>query len=570
LTLRHDPRTRLHVELPCSERFLAVPPRDVCGANASAAKARAALAVASIGLVSIGFAPVARADEPPSAPPAAPPPPAAAPSASSASDDTPPVAPAAVAASPAAAPPVASPAAVPAPSTLPPAPSAAPTSGRFEFGSYGRVIAGTDARGGPGRDADIVWYGSRLDEDNYAELEFRREDHWSTTDVDSTIVMTIATQSPIFHYNAKFEADFAVRNLYLETRNVGTQGMSAWAGSRMVRGDDLYLLNLWPLDNLNLLGAGAGYRTKAGSGALLAVGATQPDSPFFRQDVVRPAPLGQFGSSMAPLLDRQKFIGAAKLVYNHRLDEGEGPGPGIKAVLYGEGHAMSEGRFEPEPGAEDELLPSDGGFVVGGQFTAYTGERDGFVHVFARYASGLAAYGQFGTPGQLALDETTQGARELLFAAGGNIEVDLFGMMLAAYVRSFRDASEGLNFEDVDEAAVVARPTLFLGELFGVSLEGAFELAQRGAIAAPVDDPLGIPEGPKMGTVTRIGIMPYISPAGRGNFKRPQLRLIYDAAFRSDVARSFYPVDHPGFLRSVEHFVGLGAEWWFNSTSYGF
>jgi maltoporin len=141
---------------------------------------------------------------------------------------------------------------------------------------------------------------------------------------------------------------------------------------------------------------------------------------------------------------------------------------------------------------------------------------------------------------------------------------------MGAYVRSFRDASEGLNFEDVDEGIVVARPTFFIGEIAGVSLEGAFEMAQRGVITANPEDPSAAPEGPFVASLWRVGLMPFISPAGRGNFSRPHIRAIYNVAFRDESAKLLYPVDDGFRNRSVEHFIGLGAEWWFNSSSYGF
>ena len=67
-----------------------------------------------------------------------------------------------------------------------------------------------------------------------------------------------------------------------------------------------------------------------------------------------------------------------------------------------------------------------------------------------------------------------------------------------------------------------------------------------------------------------IGIIPFISPAGRGNFSRPHIRLLYNLSVRDDTARLLYPEDHPLREREIEHFIGLGAEWWFNSSSYGF
>ena len=59
------------------------------------------------------------------------------------------------------------------------------------------------------------------------------------------------------------------------------------------------------------------------------------------------------------------------------------------------------------------------------------------------------------------------------------------------------------------------------------------------------------------------------SPAGRGDYSRPQFRLIYCVTFRNAGAKSLYPVDDVYSIRDVEHFLGVGAEWWFNSSSYG-
>ena len=67
----------------------------------------------------------------------------------------------------------------------------------------------------------------------------------------------------------------------------------------------------------------------------------------------------------------------------------------------------------------------------------------------------------------------------------------------------------------------------------------------------------------------RFGIIPYLSPSGAGVFKRPVLRLIWAVTQRNDDARSLYASDDPFARRKVEQFFGIGAEWWFNSSSYG-
>jgi maltoporin len=69
--------------------------------------------------------------------------------------------------------------------------------------------------------------------------------------------------------------------------------------------------------------------------------------------------------------------------------------------------------------------------------------------------------------------------------------------------------------------------------------------------------------------VWRFGVIPFLSPAGRGDYSRPQFRLIYVLAARNDDARALYPKDDAFSIRTLEHFLGFGVEWWFNSTSYG-
>ena len=82
--------------------------------------------------------------------------------------------------------------------------------------------------------------------------------------------------------------------------------------------------------------------------------------------------------------------------------------------------------------------------------------------------------------------------------------------------------------------------------------------------------PLAPAEGPALASYFRVGIIPFITPAGRGNFTRPHIRAMYNIGFRNSVANLLYPEDHPYRERDIEHFIGLGAEWWFNSYSYGF
>ena len=126
---------------------------------------------------------------------------------------------------------------------------------------------------------------------------------------------------------------------------------------------------------------------------------------------------------------------------------------------------------------------------------------------------------------------------------------------------SFAYSPGETSTQKYDEGAIVARPSIFLGEHFGVSVEGSYQ-QRRIAIAQPGSN------DPMSASVTKLGFIPYFSPSGKGSFKRPQIRLLYVASFRNSGARGLYPVEDVFAQRKVEHFAGIGAEWWFNSSSY--
>jgi maltoporin len=437
----------------------------------------------------------------------------------------------------------------------------------FTFGSYGRIIAATDGHGGPGRDADIVSRGSRLDEANYAELELRRDDYWKKTGASTRLVATLGIANPIFHYNGDFNVKMAVRNLYIEERGLGADGLSFWVGSRMYRGDDIYLLDFWPLDDQNTVGGGVRFDGKQGTSFALHGGLGQPMNDFYLQTVKRPMPLNQEGVASVDILNRQRFIGTAKLQHVQKLGA---DGAGIKGVLYGEIHELPSGQRQTDPQVY-ETVPSEHGWVAGLQLGAFSGNRDTHVNLFLRYARGLAAYGPFDNPAPLSTDKTTAGAHELRVALGGNWEYGPVGVMLGGYVRSFRDASVGLDYNDVDEGIVAARPHVFFTEWLGLAVEGSFQAQKRGVLLPPTapDGSAQVPNGPLTAHVYRVGVMPFLSPAGRGDYSRPQIRVIWSMAVRDDAAKALYPQDDPFSMRSIEYFFGLGAEWWFNSSSYG-
>lgn len=441
----------------------------------------------------------------------------------------------------------------PPPPTASEAPLPAPT-GKFEFGSYGRVRFASDGRGGTGRQANVVSHGNRLDEESYAELELRREDTY-TPHVKTRVVATLALFPPFFHFSGNPQQQIAIRNLYAQA---SYDDLTLWAGSRMYRGDDIYLLDWWPLDNQNTLGGGAGIKVGPDTTLAAHVGMQRLDNAYQYQQIPVVAPFG-FGSINVTNLDRPRTVETFKATHLFRKP---GEKSGFKAILYGEAHEIAAGVFHDTTTNLDKGLPSDTGFLVGTELAYFTGERDTFVQLYARHARGLAAYDPLASPLTFANDRTTAGSNETLLAVGGNWEKDAFGVLFAGYLRFFRDGSPSpTSTQKYDEGIVVVRPQAYIGEHWGVAVEGSYQQRRLGILDPSTD-------APYTASAVRGGIIPYFSPSGRGSYKRPQLRLIYAFTARDAGARGLYPQQDVFAQRKVEHFIGLGAEWWFNSSSY--
>jgi maltoporin len=427
------------------------------------------------------------------------------------------------------------------------------------------VNVASDARGGTGRPADIVAFGSRLDEESYAELEFRREDRFSGG-IQSRIVTTLALLPPFFHFSGKLDNTIAVRQLYAQ----GTlDGWTLWGGARMYRGDDVYLLNFWPLDNQNTVGGGVGKAfTSSDTHVALHAGMQRLDNPYQFQEIPAPIPFG-VGAQPITYLDRPRTIETLKVTQFIRNGEGKsyfhGSGlekAGFKVIAYGELHQISAGARRDTNTNQDVSLPSDTGFLLGSQLTFFTGERDTFLSLVMRHARGLAAYDPLSTPDTFALDRTTDGASETRVVLSGNYEYGDFGVTGAGYLRWFRDAGPAkTTLAKYDEGIVAVRPQWYFAEHFGLALEGSYQ-ARRYAMLAPNST------GALTPSLVRGAVVPYFSPSGRGTFKRPMIGLVYLISSRDAAARALYPAGDVFNQRHIEHYVGLNVEWWFNSSSY--
>ena len=129
----------------------------------------------------------------------------------------------------------------------------------FSAGSYGRVQVSSDLGGGGGDSVRIAQFAPRLEQSPYMELDLAWD--WQLDEGPQfTVLVTPALAGDLFHYDGNFAEALALRNFYVSATGVGGVPVEVWAGSRMYRGDDVYLLDFWPLDNLNTYGGGAIWR----------------------------------------------------------------------------------------------------------------------------------------------------------------------------------------------------------------------------------------------------------------------------------------------------------------------
>ncbi|MGM0559233.1 MAG: carbohydrate porin, partial [Myxococcota bacterium] len=440
--------------------------------------------------------------------------------------------------------------------------------GGFEFGSYGRARVDFEEDGTPGRIPNVVAHGPRIFEPSYAELDFRYLIH-SDSGLDVEVLTTVALFEPFAHFNGNFgDASLGVRNLYAKIGDFAPalEGLSVWAGSRMFRGDDVYLLDWWPLDNLNTMGGGVTYEI-GDFEARAHAGVNRLDEDFQFQRVTTDR--SGYGTSDVVVLDRQRTLGSLRAAYLFPEIAGD---VGAKVVGYGEYHGIPAGQRIPPQLLEDgsppyptqdisEDLPAERGYVLGAQLGAFEAETHNHLNLFFRYASGLAAYGEFGIPYGLNMERSADGAQEIVGAMSSNWENRWVGVMTGAYIRRFTDADRQLDdVDDFVEGAVSVRPLVFITDHF----HQGFEVSYQRKYPFGLDAESGQQSVPEL---VQLSVMEIIS-LDRGSYDRPQIRLRYTAAFANEDAREMFRPEDVRRPETVEHIISLGAEWWFNSSTY--
>ena len=441
----------------------------------------------------------------------------------------------------------------------------------FIFGSYARVRAATDLNGQTARPVNVVTHGSRIDELSYGELEFAQRfvvPHSASKFYFQTVA-TLAFADDFFHFTGKFDQTMAMRNLYADggwSMNNDMQ-LGFWVGSRMYRGDDIYLLDFWPMDNLNTVGGGAyAIHNQRGFGRTelkLHAGANRLLNDFQFQAVDVPGL--QFGSEEIVYLDRQRFIATARLQQDLWLDtRADGsPRTGLKLVLYGEDHSLDEGRRRTPDGLGSEPIPAESGYKLGAQVGYWIG--DGyfdrtFVNLFLTHGSGLAAYGEFGVPSGINLNKTSEGASTTMVALSSALETPYLGALFGAYYKYFQDADrDSVDFDDYWEAIFTTRIHGYVTDHVHPGVELSYQLRR--------------PQGPFAGTnryevptVTKLSFIQALT-LDRYMYSRPQLRFIYSLAMLNDSAKALYRPEDARSQMDYQQYLGVSVEWWFNNAS---
>ena len=439
--------------------------------------------------------------------------------------------------------------------------------GTFKFGSYGRVQVTNDTEGNPGRDTNIVAHGPRLFEPAYAEIDLGytidQPDGFGTK-----VLFTLAMFEPYAHESGDYDQTWAVRNLYAEAWGFipYVPWIHLWAGSRMYRGDDIYLLDFWPLDNLNTIGGGVSAEWK-GIDVRGHVGVNRLNNQYQFQKIQIPG--AAFGADEKVVLDRQRYIVSGRAGYTY---PNIFRGFGMKALVYVEKHLLPKGEHIPsgliedevpdyEPDAIVEEVPKDEGLVLGGELGAFGFGDNSHVNLFYRYATDLAAYGETGVPYGANNDGTAKGAQEWVAALSANWEFHWLGVLAGGYVRRFQDADVNeYDTDDFMEGAFSMRPVVFVTDHLHQGFEFGYQQHYPFGLDARSNEQ-------EISTVYQYSVHEIVS-LGRGSYKRPQFRLTYTLSTPNGSARRTYAPGDERAAKEQEHFLGFGVEWWFNSSTY--
>ena len=456
------------------------------------------------------------------------------------------------------------------PSRCPPFPG---TRGTSSSARTGASSSRATAAAGRGASANIVAHGDRIDEDSYAELELRREDQLHT-DVSSKVVCDarlLPALLPLLRRRRRRRSPSAT-----STRRRTYDDLTLWVGSRMYRGDDIYLLDWWPLDNQNTVGGGAGYKfrwahRRDDHRRARGDAAARLDLPV-RADPARPTPQRARRAGRAGRRERHGPRPPAhdRVAQDHAPLQA--PQPGAEGRL--QARPLRRGardlrrrlhRHHRQPAGADRAARPTPGWLVG-----HRGR------VLDRASATPSCSSSSGTPrasrpttrspcrSTFANDRTTRGFdRDARSPSAATTSAGPFGVLVGGYLRSFRDGDPSpTTSQKYDEGILAVRPQLYIGERWGVALEGAFE-ARRYAVLDPQTDAAARRPASGASASSRTS-----RPAAAARTSARSCGSSTRSPPATTATRELYPAQDVFSQRRVEQYIGLGAEWWFNSSSY--
>lgn len=430
----------------------------------------------------------------------------------------------------------------------------------FTFGSYGRIGFASSLDKLSGYETNLVSHGSRIELSPYQEIWMNYDFTDKVSAADGARVRLItatAFTENYFHYDGQFDVKTAIRNMYIDIDNVPVKNLNLWVGSRMYRGDDIYLFDFWPLDNLNTMGAGLGYSYKMEPGELffkLHMGVNRIDEGEvkdpYQYDYYSVPLKGGAGKTDILILDRQRYISSFMAGFRTNMN--------LNFKLYGEYHVIGKGEHKKDGVTEE--LPEDSGFVIGFQATYYGFSKNGYAHLFAKYAKDLAAYGEMGIPYGVNNEKKSTGAHEFLVGLTANYEHDLFGAMVGGYFRTFKDADVNTyDTDDYSEGIVDLRLVYYATRTIHLATEFSYQMLKTTNLDIDTNKQESY-------NLFKIAVMPTLSPNGKGNLMQPQIRLVYTFSKYNDAAQNHYLYEEdPRSSKSTHHYLGIMTEWWFNN-----
>lgn len=424
--------------------------------------------------------------------------------------------------------------------------TASPT---LTFGSYGRVGIASAQDGGQARSPTIVQFGPRLAAGNYLELDFGTQPR-NTPHGNVSMLTTLAFDEGLFHYDGQWSSNMSLRRFQLTVDALLNSKFYLVVGSQWNRGDDIYLLNFWPLDNVNSNGVTFGYagdvfRSQVHMG-LSRLGQNRQSQSI---EVANPT----FGAETVVTLDRQRFLSTvsstglfSKKTVLHKIK------------LYAEYHHLASGDQTLENNPDQTIrLSDDQGALVGVQYGLSGFWDQSHINVFARYARGLAAYDELAAAQAVNRDRRSVDAYESRLAFSANLQTELVSVMVGGYGRIFNDGDVNEeDFDDRQELSAAIRPMLRLGA-FTPAVEASIQVSRTNGLNPRTG-------GQSIARIVQLAALPaFTFTQTPGAYSRPRVNGVIAYSMLNPAALSYYAEADPRSELDSVWFFGVTAEWWF-------